>query len=81
MKGFCEKCHDTVNYYMKKVDNEKEIIGKKLKYVGKVAYCDECKEEIFVPEVRDYNLRTLDEAYIEAEKLIKIDDFNKILKK
>ena len=81
MKGFCEKCRDMVEYYVKTVDKEKEIKGRKLKYVGKVAYCDECKEEIFVPEIRDYNLRALDDAYREAENLIKVDDIEQILEK
>ncbi len=81
MKGFCEKCRDTVAYYVKTVDKEKEIKGKKFKYIGKVAYCDECKEEIFVPEIRDYNLRMLDNVYREVENLIKVDDIGKILVK
>ena len=81
MKGFCEKCRDTVAYYVKTVDKEKEIKGKKFKYIGKVAYCDECKEEIFVPEIRDYNLRMLDDVYREGENLIKVDDIGKILVK
>lgn len=81
MKGFCEKCRDMVEYYVKTVDKEKEIKGRKLKYVGKVAYCDECEEEIFVPEIRDYNLRALDDAYREAENLIKVDDIEQILEK
>ena len=81
MKGFCEKCRDTVEYNVKMVDKEKEIKGKVLKYVGKVAYCDKCKEEIFVPEIRDYNLRELDIAYRESENLIRIVDIERILEK
>lgn len=79
MKGFCEKCRDAVEYNVKTVDKEKEIKGKVIKYIGKVAYCDECKEEIFVPEIRDYNLKELDFAYREFEKLISIADIEKIL--
>jgi putative zinc finger/helix-turn-helix YgiT family protein len=81
MKGFCEKCRDTVEYSVKTVDKEKEIKGKVLKYVGKVAYCNECKEEIFVPEIRDYNLSKLDAAYRESENLIRVADIEKILEK
>lgn len=81
MKGFCEKCRDTVECYIKVVDMAKEIKGRKLKYAGKVAYCVECKGEIFVPEIRDHNLMLLDDAYREAENLIKVDDIEKILEK
>lgn len=81
MIGFCEKCRDTVEYNVKMVEKEKEIKGKVIKYVGRVAYCDECKEEIFVPEIRDYNLKELDSAYRESENLIRIADIEKILVK
>lgn len=81
MKGFCEKCRDTIDYHVKMVDMEKEIKGKNIKYVGKVAYCYECDEEIFVPEIRDYNLRELDDAYRQTENLIKINEIEKILEK
>ena len=81
MKGFCEKCRDAVEYKVKMVDKEKEIKGKVIKYIGKIAYCDECKDEIFVPEIRDYNLKELDFAYRELEKIIRIADIEKILDK
>ncbi|WP_313126077.1 type II toxin-antitoxin system antitoxin SocA domain-containing protein [Proteiniclasticum ruminis] len=81
MKGFCENCRDTVEYNVKMVDKEKEIKGKVIQYIGKAAYCDECKEEIFVPEIRDYNLKELDFAYRESENLIRIADIEKILVK
>src|SRR6056297_940953 len=79
MKGFCEKCRDTVEYDVKMVDKEKDIKGKVIKYVGKAAYCDECGSEIFVSEIRDYNLKERDAAYREVENLIKIEDIEKIL--
>lgn len=81
MKGFCEECRDRVLYNVKMVDKEKEIKGKMLKYIGKAAYCDECTKEIFVPEIRDYNLRKLDVAYRESENLIRLADIEKILDK
>ena len=81
MKGFCEKCRDTVHYNVKMIDKKKEIKGKMIQYVGKEVYCVECKEEIFVPEVRDYNLRELDTAYREVENLIRVEDIEKILEK
>ncbi len=81
MKGFCEKCRDTVEYTVKMVDKEKTIKGRTTKYVGKAAYCDKCKEEIFIPEVRDFNLRALDVSYREAENLIKVEDIEKVLEK
>ena len=73
MKGFCEKCRNIVEYSVKTVNKEKLLKGKNLKYISKVAYCNECKEEIFVPEIRDYNLNALDNAYRDSEDLIKVN--------
>ncbi|NLJ95947.1 MAG: DUF4065 domain-containing protein [Clostridiales bacterium] len=81
MKGFCEKCRNIVEYSVKTVNKEKLLKGKNLKYISKVAYCNECKEEIFVPEIRDYNLNALDNAYRDSEDLIKVNDIEKILEK
>ncbi len=44
------------------IDKEKEIKGKNIEYVGKIAYCDACKSEIFVSDIRDFNLKALDAA-------------------
>jgi len=81
MKGYCEKCRDTNDFNVKMVDKEKTIKGRLIKYVGKVAYCSECREEVFSPEIRDYNLRELDTAYRDAEKLIRVEEIESILEK
>jgi len=79
MKGFCENCRDTVDYQVKIIDKEKEIKGKTIEYVGKTAYCEACKSEIFVSDIRDFNLKALDAAFREEENLIKVEDIEKIL--
>ena len=56
MKGFCENCRDMVDYSVAIVEKEKKIKGKTIRYMGKEAYCEKCNEEIFVAEIRDYNL-------------------------
>ncbi|SMP57043.1 type II toxin-antitoxin system antitoxin SocA domain-containing protein [Anoxynatronum buryatiense] len=81
MKGYCENCRDMVDYSIKTVNKEKTIKGKTIRYVGKEAYCEECKEEILVAEIRDYNLMQLDAAYREAEDLIKVTDVESILER
>ena len=81
MKGFCETCRDMVEYRIKLIDKEKKIKGSTVKYTAKVAYCDICKEEIFIPELRDYNLKALDAAYRKKEDLISVKDLEKILSK
>ena len=81
MKGFCENCRDMVDYSVSIVEKEKKIKGKTIRYIGKEAYCDKCNEEIFVAEIRDYNLMQLDAAFREEEDLIKVTDIEMILEK
>ena len=70
MKGYCEKCRDTREFIVRTIEKDKTIKGRLIKYVGKVAYCQECREEVFSPEIRDYNLNELEAAYRDEEKLL-----------
>lgn len=79
--GFCEKCHNKVEYTVREVQKTKNIKGKAITYTGKEAFCEECGNEIFATEIRDYNLQKLDEAFRENEKLISVSDIESILKK
>lgn len=81
MLCFCEKCHDMVECSIKEIDKSKCIKGKNIKYKGKEAYCNECGEPIFLSDVRDYNLKMLDEAYRKEEDLILVSQIKDILKK
>lgn len=81
MLGFCEECRDMVNYHTKEKRMTKNIKGKEIEYMGKVAYCDECESEMFVAEIRDYNLMKLDEAFRKEEGLITVSEMEHILKK
>lgn len=81
MTGFCEKCRDVVAYSTKEITKSKNIKGKEVIYVGKEAYCTECGNEIFVAEVRDYNLQKLDTAFRTQENLIAVSEIESILAK
>jgi len=81
LKGFCEQCHDMVDYSVTNVRKTKVIKGKRINYQGKEAYCDECGCNIFVAEIRDYNLEKLDKAFRKSEDIILVSDIEKILEK
>lgn len=81
MLGFCEKCHDMVEYYIKDEKKQKKIKGKTIEYIGKEAYCNECGSEIFVSDIRDHNLAMLDKVYREKEGLISLEEIELILEK
>ncbi|MEG6615014.1 type II toxin-antitoxin system antitoxin SocA domain-containing protein [Peptococcaceae bacterium 1198_IL3148] len=81
MLGFCENCHEMAEYSIKNIPKQKSIKGKNIEYMGKEAYCNECGSEMFVADIRDYNLTMLDKAYRENEGLITVSEIELILKK
>jgi uncharacterized phage-associated protein len=70
MAGFCEECHDFVEYIEIEKTKTKTIKGKEIIYLGKEAYCVVCNNEIHVAEIRDYNLDELDKAFRETENIV-----------
>lgn len=81
MKGFCEECRDYVDFTIKEVKKNKEIRGKSIDYTAKTAFCSECNSEIFVSELRDENLESLDRNYRLTENLILVSEINEVLGK
>lgn len=61
MKAFCEGCRDYNEYQIRKIDRIKEIKGAVIQFKEKIAYCSECDNEIFVSELRDKNLSTIED--------------------
>ncbi|HVJ49287.1 type II TA system antitoxin MqsA family protein [Desulfitobacterium sp.] len=81
MLGFCERCHEMTEYTIRDEKKQKNIKGKSIEYTGKEAYCNECESEIFVSDIRDYNLAMLEKAYREKEGLISVSEIEIILEK
>jgi uncharacterized phage-associated protein len=81
MLVLCEFCRDMVKYSTKDVQKVTVIRGKQYHYVGKEANCEECKSEIFVPNIHDYNLEQLDHAYRQLEQLVTISEIREVLEK
>lgn len=81
MLAFCEDCHNMVEYTVTEEEKTKKIKGKKVFYIGKEAYCKECGSNIFVQNVRDYNLKKLDESYRKSENIILLSNIKKIVDK
>lgn len=81
MKGFCEKCRDYVDFTIEDVKRNKEIRGKSIEYTAKIAFCSECNNEIFVSELRDQNLESIDRNYRLVENLIQVYEIKEVLEK
>lgn len=81
MKAFCEECRDYVDYTCKESVKVKTIKGKEIEHKVKSAYCSECESEMFVSNLRDMNLVSLDLAYRISEDLITQNEILEILEK
>lgn len=56
---FCEYCRKDVNFDVIKELITDNLHGEDYTYEGKKAICKECKNEIFVDKISDYNLEKL----------------------
>lgn len=60
---FCEECRNDVNYTVTEVPMTSSVKGEEYHYTGKEAHCADCGSLIYVPEINDYNLKALYDAY------------------
>lgn len=70
---FCENCRNDVSYTAATVPMVGTIKGIKYHYTGKEAHCIDCGALIFVPEINDYNLKSLYDAYRTANGIISLE--------
>ena len=76
-KIFCEKCNKKVNYDIRK-NTITEYKGQIVNVEENIAVCTECKNDIFVPDIENDNLKRLYAKYgelvgiISAEEIIKL---------
>ncbi len=80
-KIFCPECRDDVTYTVVEKELSHKIKDKEYKYTGKVAYCSSCGEEVYVPEINDYNVRALQAVFRTENDLISLEDIQSIPKK
>jgi len=67
-KEFCENCRDLTNYMIKEEYKNKVVDGEMVWCKTIVAYCNDCGSEMFIPELRDLNLKILKETYNEIKE-------------
>ena len=72
-KVFCENCRNDVEYNVIEEQMIGTIKGETYTYTGKVAKCKECKSDIFVNSINDYNLKALYDVYREKNGIISLE--------
>lgn len=80
-KVFCEECRDDVNYVETTVPMTGTVKGNIYRYVGKAVHCTKCGSELFVPELSDFNLRTLYDVFRKENGIISLEQIREIPEK
>lgn len=80
-KVFCEDCRKDVGFVIKDEQMKGQIKGDTYNYKGKIAYCSNCKSEIYVDYVNDFNLDALYDEYRKKNNIISLDKILEICNK
>ena len=78
---FCTHCGCDVSYSLDSTRESVMVRGLEFSYVEMHAYCNECGNQVYVPDVNDENVRAREEGYRKAAKLITVTEINEILEK
>ena len=62
-KAYCINCDKKQSYYIIKFSQKVTVRGTTFYYLETKAYCSECGEEIYVPEINDINVQARKDAY------------------
>lgn len=78
---FCSECRQEVRFSVKEKPDSAELKGEVYEFISKIAYCDECGTEVYVPEIEDENLKTLYDVYRQKQGIISLEDIRAIPEK
>ena len=67
MLGFCEECRGDVSCRIEEKNTIKIVKGKNVSYLKETAICNQCNSKLFISEIRDDNLKKLDEAFRKSQ--------------
>lgn len=81
LKEYCEVCNEIANLTRKEKVAKEEIKGKEYEYIKVIDYCSKCGNPVSSKDSIDENLRRIDKAYREEEKIISIEEIEEILRK
>ena len=62
-RTFCTKCREITDYRFNKSTIEKEISGRKYRFLITSAICNKCGNEINVPGLIDQNVKEISDQY------------------
>ena len=79
--AFCLNCDEKREYIVKAQKRETTVKGFTFQYVHQTAYCAECGEELYSPEINDENVQAKEDGYRKAAQLIAVSEVHQLLNK
>ncbi|WP_140417744.1 hypothetical protein [Desulfosporosinus sp. FKA] len=67
MKEYCYNCDADVEYSIKEVMIETDMKDAVFSYLARIAYCNDCGEEIYIAGLSDENIKTANKVYRELK--------------
>jgi len=81
MKEYCYSCDADVEFRIEESLITTEIKDMVFSYVAKIAYCNDCGEEIYISELSDDNVSAANHEYRKLKGLIQVSEIESILTK
>lgn len=81
MSEYCYNCDDNKTIMIKEESIRMKIKETEFDFIGKVAYCKECGEEVYIAEIDDANVRKANEKYREKIDIIQTSEIEGLLRK
>ncbi|HOQ37950.1 MAG TPA: DUF4065 domain-containing protein [Acetivibrio sp.] len=81
MISYCYECDKEVKVILKEQEITTDIKGTSVSYIGNIAYCNECGEEVYISKIDDENIRKANEKYREAIGIIQQSEVKDLLTK
>lgn len=75
-KMFCIECGNFSEYEIRSEQIQCEVRGTPFTCTEETAYCRECGEAVYVPEMNDRNVQAREDAYRKAAGLISVEEMN-----
>ncbi len=79
MLSYCYECDKKVNITLKEQEIATDIKGVNISYIGNIAYCNECGEEVFISNIDDENITKANAKYREAIGIIQQREIKDLL--
>ena len=69
----CEECRKEVDFILTETSMNERIKNEEIHFIGKEARCPECGSLLYIPEINDFNLKTLYDEYRRRKGIVSLE--------